>query len=203
MKRKSLLLLSFFAVSLGLAAAANARPEIGAPAPEFALTDIDGRTHRLSDYRGQTVVLEWVNPECPFVVKHYDSGNLPKTQAEATAEGAVWLLINSGRPGAQGDFSPDEARAWQARTGAAASAYLRDPDGTVGRLYDAKTTPHLFIITPDGRLAYDGAIDSIRSARQADIAKAENYVKSALAALTRGEPVKTTVTQPYGCTVKY
>jgi len=196
-------LLSLLAASFGLASLANARVEIGAAAPDFTLTDIDGHTHRLSDYRGKIVILEWVNPECPFVVKHYESGNLPRTQAAATAQGVVWLLINSGRPGAQGDFSPEEARAWQAQTGAAASAYIRDSDGTVGRLYDAKTTPHLFIITADGALAYDGAIDSIRSTRQSDIAKAENYVTSALDALRRGESVGTAVTRPYGCTIKY
>jgi len=196
-------LISLLAASLGLASLAAARVEIGASAPDFTLTDIDGHTHRLSDYRGKTVILEWVNPECPFVVKHYESGNLPATQGAATAQGVVWLLINSAHPGAQGDFSVDEARAWQARTGAAANAYLRDSDGTVGRLYDAKTTPHLFIITADGLLAYDGAIDSIRSTRQSDIAKAENYVTSALGALMRGEPVETTVTAPYGCTIKY
>jgi len=196
-------LISLFAASLGLASLVTARVEIGATAPDFTLTDIDGHTHRLSDYRGKIVILEWVNPECPFVVKHYESGNLPQTQATATAQGVVWLLISSGRPGAQGDFSEEEARAWQAQTGAAASAYIRDADGTVGRLYDAKTTPHLFIITADGALAYDGAIDSIRSTRQSDIAKAENYVTSALDALWRGEPVETTVTRPYGCTIKY
>jgi len=197
------ILIGLFVASLGLASLVMARVEIGSPAPDFTLTDIDGRVHRFSDYRGKTVILEWVNPECPFVVKHYDSGNLPCTQAEATAQGAVWLLINSARPGAQGDFSAEEARAWQAQTGAAATAYIRDSDGAVGRLYDAKTTPHLFIITADGTLAYDGAIDSIRSTRQGDIAKAENYVKSALDALARGEPVKTAVTRPYGCTIKY
>jgi len=201
MKLKALLCL--LAVGLGLTSFATARVEIGSAAPNFALTDIDGRMHRLSDYRGKVVILEWVNPECPFVVKHYESGNLPRTQAAATTQGSVWLLINSGRPGAQGDFSADEARAWQAQTGAAATAYIRDSDGTVGRLYDAKTTPHLFIITPDGTLAYDGAIDSIRSTRQSDIEKAENYVTSALDALARGEPVKTAVTRPYGCTIKY
>jgi len=201
MKLKTLI--GLFAASLGLASFVMARVEIGTPAPDFTLTDIDGRTHRLSDYRGQIVILEWVNPECPFVVKHYDSGNLPRTQALATGQGAVWLLINSGRPGAQGDFSEDEARSWQTRTGAVATAYIRDSDGAVGRLYDAKTTPHLFIITPDGTLAYDGAIDSIRSTRQSDIAKAENYVTSALDALLRGEPVETSVTRPYGCTIKY
>jgi len=188
---------------LGLASLAPARVEIGSPAPDFNLTDIDGRVHQLSSYRGQTVVLEWVNPECPFVVKHYESGNLPRTQAEATAQGVVWLLINSARPGAQGDFNKTEAHAWQTQTGAAATAYIRDSDGSVGRLYDAKTTPHLFIITADGTLVYDGAIDSIRSTRQSDIAKAENYVTSALGALARGEPVKTPVTRPYGCTIKY
>ncbi|MFZ9682590.1 MAG: redoxin domain-containing protein [Cephaloticoccus sp.] len=157
----------------------------------------------MSEYRGNTVVLEWVNPECPFVVKHYESGNIPKLQASAKADGVVWLAINSGHAGAQGDFDAAQVKAWQTRTGSAPSAYFRDQDGAVGRLYGAKTTPHMYVITADGTLVYNGAIDSIRSANRADIAKAENYVVSALTAVANGEPVKDAATRPYGCSVKY
>lgn len=176
---------AFLAAGLALAAAsiASANVSIGSAAPDFTLTDIDGNTHRLSDFRGKTVVLEWVNQECPFVVKHYDSGNIPKVQAAALADGVVWLAINSGHVGAQGDFSTDQVKAWQKETGANFTAYCRDQDGKVGRLYGAKTTPHMYVITADGTLVYNGAIDSIRSANKADIAKAENYVTSALAAV--------------------
>lgn len=194
---------AFLAAGLCLASFANAKVEVGAPAPDFTLTDIDGNTHSLSDFRGKTVVLEWVNQECPFVVKHYDSGNMPKVQAQALADGVVWLAINSGHPGAQGDFSPEQVKAWQKRTGSTSTAYFRDQDGTVGRLYGAKTTPHMYVIAADGTLVYNGAIDSIRSANKADIAKAENYVVSALAAVAKGEEVATPATQPYGCSVKY
>src|SRR5690606_16125676 len=174
-----------------------------APAPDFTLTDIDGNSRSLSDYRGKTVVLEWVNQECPFVVKHYESGNMPKLQAQALADGVVWLLINSGHPGAQGDYSPEQVKVWQERNSASWTGYFRDQDGTVGRLYGAKTTPHMYVITADGTLVYNGAIDSIRSSNKADIAKAENYVTSALAAVAKGEPVATPTSQPYGCSVKY
>lgn len=177
--------------------------EVGRPAPDFTLTDIKGQAHTLSAYRGKIVVLEWVNQECPFVVKHYGSGNIPATQKAATAAGVVWLTINSGHPGAQGDFEPARVEAWAKQHGAAYTAYFRDQDGKVGRLYGAKTTPHMYVIAADGTLVYNGAIDSIRSANPADIAKAENYVNSALAALKAGQPVKTPSTQAYGCSVKY
>lgn len=200
---KSILILAVACATLFLTAFRATAAEVGQPAPDFTLTDITGQTHRLSDFRGKTVVLEWVNQECPFVVKHYASGNLPATQKAATADGVVWLAINSGRPGAQGDYAPAQVEKWALDTGAAYTAYLRDQDGTVGRLYGAKTTPHLYVITADGTLVYNGAIDSIRSANQADIARAENYVNSALAAIKAGQPVKTAATQPYGCSVKY
>lgn len=177
---------------------------VGQPAPDFTLTDIDGNKHSLSDFKGKTVVLEWMNQECPFVVKHYEkSGNIPATQKAAAADGVIWLVINSGRPGAQGDFAPDKVRAWAKANNAVYTAYFRDQDGKVGRMYDAKTTPHMYVINAEGTLVYNGAIDSIRSANAADIAKAENYVSSALAAVKAGEPVKTPNTQAYGCTVKY
>jgi len=177
--------------------------KIGEKAPDFTLTDINGKTHTLSDYEGKTVVLEWVNPECPFVVKHYSSGNIPGLQQSATGDGIVWLSINSGTPGAQGDFAPDRVKSWMGETGAAPSAYFRDQDGTVGHLYAAKTTPHMFVITPEGTLVYDGAIDSIASANVRDLAKAQNYVVAALAAVKNGTMPERTQSQPYGCTVKY
>lgn len=202
MKLKSFLCLILAVAGLGFATA-SAQVEVGAPAPDFTLIDNDGKTHTLSDYRGKTVVLEWVNPECPFVVKHYESGNIPKLQVSATGDGVVWLAINSGHPGAQGDFDAAQVKAWQTRTGSVPSAYFRDQDGAVGRLYGAKTTPHMYVIMADGTLVYNGAIDSIRSANRADIAKAENYVVSALAAVAKGEQVKDAATRPYGCSVKY
>ena len=183
---------------------ASAAVAIGQPAPDFFVTDIAGRMHKLSDYRGQTVVLEWHNPDCPIVHKHYDSDNLPKLQRTATADGVIWLLINSGAPGKQGaDYTAAEFKAWLKKYHAAPTAYLRDPAGKVGHLYAAKTTPHMFVITADGTLVYDGAIDSIRSADVADVPKAVNYVTAALAAVKAGRPVEKAATQPYGCSVKY
>lgn len=184
-------------------AAAGAAVELGKPAPDFAFTDLQGKSHQLADYRGRTVVLEWINPECPFVQKHYGSGNLPATQKAALAQGVVWISINSAHPGAQGDFDPAHASAWLEQMQARPTAYFRDQDGRVGRLYAAKTTPHLFVITAQGTLVYEGAIDSIRSADQADIARATNYVKEALAAVAAGRPVAPPASQPYGCSVKY
>lgn len=199
---------SLLAAALGfavLAVGASAKQAVvGQPAPDFTLTDINGKAHSLSDYKGKTVVIEWVNPECPIVRKHYDaSGNIPALQKSATADGIVWLSINSGRNGGQGDFNPEQVAAWKEKTKAAYSAYFRDQDTSIGQLYGAKTTPHIFIVDASGKLVYDGAIDSIRSSRPQDIAKAENYVTSALAALKAGKAVATPVTEPYGCGIKY
>ncbi len=202
MKRSALL----FAAMLGMASVipAAAAPEVGKPAPDFTLTAIDGKSHALSSFKGKTVVLEWVNPECPFVVKHYEkSGNMPKTQKAALADGVVWLQINSGHAGAQGDFEPAKVKEWMTKTGAASSAYFRDADGKVGKLYDARTTPHMFVINPQGVLVYAGGIDDIRSANPDDIAKATNYVTAALADLKAGRAVQTATSRPYGCSVKY
>jgi len=189
------------ALSTGLIAATAT---VGHAAPDFTLTDIAGNKHSLSDFRGKTVVLEWVNPECPFVVKHYDgSGNIPKTQKAATAEGVVWLTINSAAPGKQGDYDASRAKEWQTKIQSGATAYLRDQNGNVGKLYDARTTPHLYVIDPKGTLVYAGGIDSIRSSDVDDIAKATNYVNEALADVKAGKPVRTTNSKPYGCSVKY
>lgn len=178
--------------------------QLGKAAPGFTLIGIDGKQYSLSEFKGRTVVLEWVNPECPFVQKHYDrSGNIPETQKAATSAGVVWLSINSTAPGKEGDYEADRARAWQTRHRASPTSYLRDPDGKVGKLYDARTTPHLFIIDGEGTLVYAGGIDSIRSSRVEDIAKATNYVNEALADLKAGRAVRTSTSKPYGCAVKY
>jgi hypothetical protein len=196
--RGGLALVGFFAASLLSAAS------VGEPAPAFTLTDLAGKTHHLADFKGKTVVLEWTNPECPFVRKHYAaSGNLPALQKAATADGVVWLLINSSAPGTPGDIDDAGVKTWLEKNHVAATAYLRDGDGKAGKGYGAKTTPHLFIVNAAGLLVYQGAIDSKRSADAKDIAGAENYVKSALAALKAGQPIATPSTQPYGCGVKY
>ena len=203
---KSIQSILFCAVALGsmAAAAANASIDVGQAAPDFTLRDIDGRAHKLSDYKGRIVVLEWNNPDCPIVHKHYDSGNIPSLQRNAMSDGVVWLLVNSGAPGKQGaDYTADQIKAWLKERNSSPTAYLRDSDGTVGHLYGAEATPHLFVIRKDGILAYEGAIDSIASARQSDIPKAVNYVKLALASVEAGRPVAQAATQPYGCSVKY
>ncbi len=187
-----------------LAGVASAAPTVGQAAPDFTLTDINGQKHSLSEYKGKTVVLEWVNPECPFVQKHYQgSGNLPATQKAAVAGGAVWLSINSGHPGSEGDYAPAEVQAWEKKTGAAATAYFRDQDGKVGKLYDARHTPTLYVVDKTGALVYAGGIDSINSADADDIPKATNYVNAALADLKAGRPVAQAKTRAYGCSVKY
>lgn len=189
--------------ALNLGAPARAA-EVGQPAPDFTLTDLDGTGHKLSEYTGKIVVLEWVNPECPIVQKHYNkSGNIPRLQKTYTAQGVVWLSINSAAPGKQGDYAAPEVKAWMQLVGAAPTDYFRDPTGTVGHLYGAKATPHIFIINREGTLVYAGGIDSIPSADPADIAKATNYVDAAMADLAAGRPVADANTRPYGCSVKY
>jgi len=182
---------------------AQAEPVIGKPAPAFTGIDSAGKTHRLRDYRGRRVVLEWTNHDCPFVGKHYRTGNMQATQKDATADGAVWLSVISSAPGTQGHVSGRQADQLTTSRGARPTAVLLDPDGTIGRLYDAVTTPHMYIIDGDGRLAYMGAIDSIRSWDDADVPKATNYVKQAMAQMRAGQPVKPRGTRPYGCSVKY
>jgi peroxiredoxin len=196
---------TFLALSLSVlcAAAALAQPEVGKPAPEFALKDLAGKEHKLSDFKGKTVVLEWVNYGCPFVKKHYDSKNMQTLQKEATADGVVWLQICSSAPGKQGNATPGEAKAKSAEYGAASTAYLVDESGTVGKLYNAKTTPEMFVINKDGTLVYKGAIDDNSSPSPDTVAGATNYVKAALKSLADGQPVATASTKPYGCSVKY
>lgn len=181
--------------------AANLRT--GNAAPEFTLTDTTGASHNLSDFRGKYVVLEWVNHGCPFVVKHYSSGNMQSLQKEFTEKGVVWLSICSSAEGKQGNMSIEEWNKTTAEKGAAPTAVLIDADGSVGKLYDARTTPHMFVIDPEGRLIYQGAIDSKRSTDAADIPNSENYVRSAITQAMAGEPIANPQTQPYGCSVKY
>ncbi len=169
-------------------------------APEFAVTDIAGKTHRLSDYRGKIVVLEWLNPACPYVTRHYRSGNMPATQTAAAEAGAIWLQVNST---AMGDLDASKTQEWQKKQGVVATGYLRDVEGKLGRLYGAKTTPHLYVIAADGTLAYQGAIDDQPQASQANTTGAHNYVKAAIAALKAGKRPEQAKTEPYGCAVKY
>ena len=176
---------------------------LGRPAPNFTLADANGRSVSLSDFRGRTVVLEWNNPECPFSRKHYSSGNMQRTQAAAARDGVVWLTINSGAPGNQGHMNGAEARAFLARSGARPAAYLLDPGGEVGRAYDARTTPHMYIINGSGMLVYAGAIDDRPTADPADVSGARNHVLAALSELKAGRAVSVATSRPYGCSVKY
>lgn len=183
-------------------ASAHAAVEPGQQAPDFSLRDLAGNRVGLAQFLGKTVVLEWNNPNCPYVQKHYGADNMQGLQ-QADKGKTVWLAINSTSP-ASGDFMNAAALTkWVAEQRSAPSHYLLDPEGTVGRLYGAKTTPHMYIINPLGRVMYAGAIDDKRSTNPADIPGATNYVRAALGALAKGEPVKQASTQPYGCSVKY
>lgn len=197
MLRRSLL------AALILPALAHAAATVDAPAPAFSATTADGRTVSLADYKGKTVVLEWTNHDCPYVKKHYGSGNMQNQQKAATAQGVVWLQVISSAPGQQGFVDGAGAQKLNADRGAAPTATLLDPKGELGRLYGAQTTPHMYVIKPDGTLAYKGGIDSIASPRVDDIAKAEPYVTEALAAVAAGRKVEKASTRPYGCSVKY
>ncbi len=176
---------------------------VGKPAPDFRLDDVDGRPVSLANFRGKTVVLEWSNPDCPTVKKHYDSGNMQRTQAAAAAAGAVWLTINSSAEGNQGHMSPAAAKAFTAGQQSRRAAYLLDPEGVMGRSYGAKTTPHLYVINANGTLAYNGGIDDKPSTDEADIASARNHVLAALSEVREGKAVSVPTSRPYGCAVKY
>lgn len=178
-------------------------PAIGRPAPNFTLPDLDGNPVELDSFRGQYVVLEWINYDCPFVVKHYVTGNMQALQNEYMGRGVAWLGICSSAPGTQGYFSPEEWKRLAAERDSTPTAILLDPEGTVGRKYRARTTPQMFVIDPEGALIYMGAIDDNPSRRPEDVAGAENYVRAALEAAMAGEEVEVTVTRPYGCSVKY
>ena len=182
---------------------ALAQLPVGKAAPDFRLPDVNGRAVSLSDFRGKTVVLEWSNPECPTVKKHYESGNMQKTQAAATAENVVWLTINSSAQGNQGYLTATEAKALTSSQPSRRTAYLLDPAGTVGRTYGAKTTPHMYIINSSGTLVYNGGIDDKPTQAQEDIPGARNHILAALSELRAGKPVSVATSRPYGCSVKY
>lgn len=189
-------------VVLGLMTAAMA-VRIGEPAPDFTAVDSHGKSQRLSDYKGKYVVLEWHNQGCPYVRKHYESGNMQRLQKEWTAKGVVWFTVISSAPGKQGYVTPTQENDYVQKMDAAPTAVLMDSGGTLGHLYDAKTTPHMFIIAPNGTLIYDGAIDDHPTSAQADIARSKDYVTAALAEALAGKPVSDAATKPYGCSVKY
>lgn len=195
------MLAGFFLVLSALAIAAET--PVGKQAPDFSLPDSTGKTHSLSDYKGKIIVLEWLNHGCPYVKKHYNSGNMQKLQKTYAAKGVIWFSIISSAPGKQGYQTPEEATETVKQKNAAPKAVLLDPEGTVGKLYGAKTTPHMFIIDSDGILVYNGGIDDIRSTNIDDIAKAKNYVHIALDELLAGKEVTVKTSQPYGCSVKY
>lgn len=189
-----------------IAFSAHATPITGEAAPGFSnAVTATGDTISLSDFAGQTVVMEWTNHDCPFVKKHYAEpvNNMQTLQSDATANGTVWIQVISSAPGKQGYLEAEAALAKNTERGAAPTYVILDPDGDIGRAYDAKTTPHMYVIEGDGELAYEGAIDSIRSARVSDIGKATNYVTAALTAVTAGATPDVTSAKPYGCSVKY
>lgn len=182
---------------------AFALPEAGKPAPDFTAVDQDGKTVKLSDFKGKIVVLEWNNPECPFVKKHYDSGNMQQLQAYARTHKAVWLTINSSATGRQGNLTGEQVKTLLKEKQMTVDHYLIDAEGALGNLYGAKTTPHMFVIGANGNLAYMGAIDDKASTDLKDIATAKNYVRSALDSLASGKPIELASTEAYGCSVKY
>lgn len=190
--------------TLGFAAtSAMAVATVGQPAPAFTVSDATGKAVSLADFKGKHVVLEWVNPGCPFVVKHYSSANMQGTQKEATAKGVVWLAVSSTAPDASDYKKPAELASWMQGQKAAATATLMDDDGKVGKAYGARTTPHMYIVDPAGTLVYAGGIDDKPSSRASDIPTSKNYVKAALAETLAGKPVTQASTKPYGCSVKY
>jgi hypothetical protein len=195
---------TLFALPLLLAAAGTqAAATVGQPAPDITLKDTTGKTVRLSDFKGKHVVLEWTNPGCPFVRKHYDSGNMPATQKDAAGKDVVWLAVNSTEK-ASGDYlEPAKLSGWLKERQSVPTAILMDEEGTAGRAYGARTTPHMYIVNPQGQLIYAGGIDSIASAKVDDIPRATNYVKTGLAEALAGKPLTAATTRPYGCSIKY
>lgn len=201
MRRASSLLA--FALVIMVSGIATAAVRVGQPAPDFTAVDSNGQTHKLSDYKGKFVVLEWHNNGCPYVRKHYESGNMQKLQKEWTSKGVIWLTVISSAPGQQGYVSAPEENAYMKQMNAAPTAALLDPNGAVGHLYGAKTSPHMFVVNQQGVLIYDGAIDNKPTTDKADVNGANNYVSDALTSAMSGRAVDQATTRPYGCSVKY
>ncbi|QBK04067.1 thioredoxin family protein [Hylemonella gracilis] len=184
-------------------AVASTGPAIGQAAPDFSLRDVNGKTVRLSDFRGRHVVLEWNNPSCPFVQKHYGSGNMQQLQKEAAARNVAWLTINSTETG-HGDYqAPAQLARWMREQGGVPAATLMDADGAAGRAYGARVTPHMYIVDPQGRLIYAGGVDDKPSARASDLVGATNYIRVGLRQALAGQPLSQPTTRAYGCTIKY
>ena len=202
MKTKTLFAIIVSVVS-ATAAFAFDPPTLGSAAPDFSLNDAKGETHSFSQYKGKYVVLEWFNPKCPFVQKHYGSGNMQKLQEEYTSKGVVWLTINSSAPGTWGNLTPEQAERKLAEWKTHQTALLLDPEGKAGRAYGAKNTPNMVVINPKGKIIYEGAIDNKATPNPADIPTSTNYVKVALDESLAGKPVTTSRTKPYGCAVEY
>jgi hypothetical protein len=196
------LMISIMIIAASLTALAEV-PGIGDAAPDFTLTDSKGNVRSLSDFQGKYVILEWINVECPFVKKHYDSKNMQKFQTKYTEQDVVWLSICSSAEGKQGYLDNETINSTLEKWNAAQTAYLRDEDGSTGKAYGAKTTPDIRIITPDGKIAYIGAIDDTPSTKVEDIPNSVNYLDKAMEALLNGNEVATKITKPYGCSVKY
>lgn len=197
-RRVTFALAAVLALTLSASAA-----RVDSPAPAFTGIDTHGHTHKLSDYRGKYVVLEWTNKDCPFTRKQYNSGNMQALQKKWTAKGVVWLTILSSAKGTQGYMTASEENAWIAKIHADPTAAILDDSGTIGRAYEAKTTPHMYVIDPAGKLIYEGAIDDHPTTNAADVPKSKNYVSAALTQAMAGEPIAINHTRPYGCSVKY
>ena len=197
-----LLLIAITALVTGPLYAADV-PPVGSAAPDFSAPDTNGKTHSLFQYKGKYVVLEWFNPECPFVKKHYGSDNMQKLQQEYTGKGVVWLTIDSNAPGTEGNIAPDQAQKIMASWRTKQTALLLDPESKVARSYGAKNTPNMVVINPEGKIVYEGAIDNKATPNPADIPNSTNYVKVALDESLAGKPVSNPTTKPYGCSVKY
>jgi peroxiredoxin len=194
--------LTLFSTLLLSAAFAFAQVETGKPAPDFTATDINGKTHKLSDYKGKVVVLESINLDCPFVENHYKTGAMPELQKEATGKGVVWLLVSSVNNKNQSYRAPTAAKKEMSEYNMAATAWLDDSSGTIGKMYGMKTTPHMFVIDKQGKVVYQGAIDD-KPDTEGDPRKARNYVKEAVEKTLAGQKVQVAQTKPYGCGIKY
>lgn len=197
--KKIFIAAAFLAVLIPSSQAAK----VGAPAADFTAKDSNGKTHKLSDYKGKYVVLEWLNHDCPYVRKHYDKGNMQQLQKTYTDKGVVWLSVVTSAPDTEGYVTPEEANELIKEKGAAPTAVLLDPTGAVGKLYGAKTTPHMFVVDPKGVLIYNGAIDDKPSTKPKDIPNSRNFVAAALDEALAGKSVTNASTKPYGCSVKY
>ena len=200
---KTKLLLSALTCLASIALFAADSPPVGSAAPDFSVSDSKGKTQSVSQYKGKYVVLEWFNPDCPFVKKHYGGGNMQKLQEEFTGKGVVWLSIDSSAAGKEGSLTPEQAEKKMSEWKTHQTALLLDPDAKAARAYAAKNTPHMFVINPEGKIVYEGAIDSKATPYPSDIPNSTNYVKIALDESMAGKPVSTSSTKPYGCSVKY